>query len=222
MKNSDDNVLRGIPVANGEASLAEGFLRGHDFAAHTRRAFASDLRKFAGWFTSTNKESFAIGRVTVRDVSDFRDHLRRQQGQAVSSVNRGLVTVRRFFAWLVDQGHLTANPAKLVKELRRQALAPKGMDRADVRKLLREVELRGDTEVERRLAKTSRVRAAAFFPRLRTTRGSGSGSEELNAYSERCCVGVALPFQSHFTAILLHRCYTDMQCHEKRTYADLT
>jgi site-specific recombinase XerD len=151
MKNTDDNVFRGIPVANGEASLAEGFLQGHDFAAHTRRAFASDLRKFAHWFTGTNKEPFAIGRVTVRDVSDFRDHLRREQGQAVSTVNRSLVTARRFFAWLVDQGHLTSNPAKIVKELRRQALAPKGMDRADVRKLLREVELRQD------------VRAAAIF-----------------------------------------------------------
>jgi integrase/recombinase XerC len=32
----------------------------------------------------------------------------------------------------------------MVKELRRQALAPKGLDRAHVRRLLREIELRGD------------------------------------------------------------------------------
>jgi integrase/recombinase XerC len=151
VENSGDNVLQGIPSANGEASLVEGFLRGHDFAAHTRRVFASDLRKFARWFTVANKEPFAIGRVTVRDVTDFRDHLRRQQGQAVASVNRCLVTVRRLFAWLVEQGHLAANPAKIVKELRRQVLAPKGMDRSNVRRLLREVELRQD------------VRAAAIF-----------------------------------------------------------
>ena len=46
---------------------------------------------------------------------------------------------------------LKANPAKPVKELRRQQLAPKGMDRSQVRKLLREIELRND------------IRAGAIF-----------------------------------------------------------
>jgi integrase/recombinase XerC len=59
--------------------------------------------------------------------------------------------VRRFFGWLVEQGRIPANPAKPVKELRRQALAPRGMDQAQVRRLLREVELRDD------------LRAAAIF-----------------------------------------------------------
>lgn len=91
-----------------------------------------------------NKEPFRIGRVTTRDVSDFRDHLRRDKGQATATVNRALVTVRRFLSWLVEDGQLTANPARKVKELKRQQLAPKGLDRSQVRKLLREVELRGD------------------------------------------------------------------------------
>ena len=49
------------------------------------------------------------------------------------------------FGWLVEQGHLPSNPAKPVKELRRQLLAPKGLDRSQVRRLLREIELRQDT-----------------------------------------------------------------------------
>lgn len=83
-------------------------------------------------------------RATTRDVSDFRDHLRREAGQAVATVNRALVTIRRYFQWLADHGHVPANPASAVKELRRQQLAPKGLNRAQVRKLLREVELRQD------------------------------------------------------------------------------
>jgi site-specific recombinase XerD len=59
-------------------------------------------------------------------------------------VNRGIVSLRRFFAWLAEQGIVAANPAKKVKQLRRQQLAPKGLDRAAVRRLLREVELRRD------------------------------------------------------------------------------
>jgi site-specific recombinase XerD len=67
------------------------------------------------------------------------------KGQAVATVNRALVTLRRFFGWLVEQAHMSSNPAKPVKELRRQLLAPKGLDRSEVRRLLREIELRQDT-----------------------------------------------------------------------------
>ena len=144
-KNSGDNVFRGIPVAGDEALLFAQFLDAHDLALNSRRAFAQDMRKFGQWFTTANREPLAVKRVTVRDITDFREHMRREQGQAVATVNRAIVTVRKFFGWLVDQGHVPANPAKPVKELRRQALAPKGLDRAQVRKLLREVELRQDT-----------------------------------------------------------------------------
>jgi integrase/recombinase XerC len=78
-------------------------------------------------------------------VTDFRDFLRREKKQAVATVNRCLVTLRRFFAWLAEQGQIPANPAKPVKELKRQQLAPKGLERSQVRRLLREVDLRQDT-----------------------------------------------------------------------------
>ena len=151
MKNSGDNVFDGLPVAKDEASLFDQYLGDHDFAAETWRAVVQDMRKFAAWFTTANKEPFQAGRVTVRDVTDFKDHLRREKGQAVATVNRALVTLRRYFGWLVEQGHIPANPARQVKELRRVQLAPKGLDRAVVRRLLREVELRDD------------IRAGAIF-----------------------------------------------------------
>lgn len=142
--NSGDKVFNGVPFGVGEADLLQAFLATNDFAEPTRKAFCHDIKKFAGWFTESNREPFAAKRVTTRDVADFRDSLRRDRGQAVASVNRALVTIRRFFKWLVEQGYVQANPASAVKELRRQQLAPKGLDRSQVRKLLREVELRHD------------------------------------------------------------------------------
>jgi site-specific recombinase XerD len=144
VKNSADSVFKGIRSAKGESVLFASFLAAHDFAAGTRKAFTLDRRKFATWFTEANKEPFRTSRVTTRDVTDFKEFLRREKGQAVASVNRALVTLRRFFGWLVDQGKLTSNPVEGVKELRRVGLAPKGLERDQVRKLLREVELRGD------------------------------------------------------------------------------
>ncbi|MDZ7386774.1 MAG: tyrosine-type recombinase/integrase [candidate division KSB1 bacterium] len=139
-----DKVFAGVPVADELASLFDRYLNDHDFSYNTRRAVANDVRKFALWFTGTNGEALALTRITARDVSDFKDYLRREQAQAVATVNRCLVSLRRFLGWLADHGHIATNPARKVKELRHQRLAPKGLDRATVRRLLRELELRAD------------------------------------------------------------------------------
>ncbi len=151
VKNSAENVFDGIPVGEAENHLFVEYLNSHDFAPGSQRGYVLDLRKFAKWFTTANGERFVVGRVTTRDITDFRMHLRRDRGQAVPTINRNLTTIRRFFGWLTEHGHVAANPAKPVKELKRTALAPKGLDRSQVRKLLREIELRGD------------IRAAAIF-----------------------------------------------------------
>jgi integrase/recombinase XerC len=150
-QNSLDNVFEVLHVGAEEASLVVGYIAAHDFSPHTRRAIRNDLRKFARWFIQANREPFVLKRVTLRDVTDFRNYLHREKRQAVASVNRALVVVRRFFDWLVRQDHVEMNPAKQVKELRRQPIAPKGLERADVRRLLREIELRRD------------IRAGAIF-----------------------------------------------------------
>jgi site-specific recombinase XerD len=151
MKNWSVKVFDGIPVGTDEAGLVTRFLAAHDFADGTCRLIVLDVRQFARWFAEVNREPFVVGRVTVRDVIDFRDYLRREKQQAVATVNRSLVLLRRFFGWLADQGTIPANPAKQVKELRQVQLAPKGLERSQVRRLLREAELRKD------------VRATAIF-----------------------------------------------------------
>ena len=151
MQNSGDNVFESLSVGPEEAALVSDYLGAHDLAPNSRRAIVNDLRKFVVWFSGANAEPFRVARVTTRDVTDFKDAMRREQGQAVATVNRALVTLRQFFGWLVESGCIPINPVKAVKELRRQQLAPKGLDRAQVRKLLREIELRQD------------VRAGAIF-----------------------------------------------------------
>jgi site-specific recombinase XerD len=144
MQNSGDNVFDGLSVRPEEPARAKAFLDRHDWSPLTRQAFRQDLRKFTSWFIERNREPLDASRITVRDLTDFREHLRRDRNQAVATVNRALVMLRRYMAWLAEEGHIAANPAKSVKELRRVALAPKGLQAAEVRRLLRELELRGD------------------------------------------------------------------------------
>jgi len=121
VKNSGDNVFGGIPVGKQEPCLLDQFLTAHDFSTHTCKAIKNDVRKFARWFTTANKEPFRIKRVTIRDVADFRDHLRREQGQAVATVNRALVMLlRRFFGWLVDMMRLSQSGGRRSFRMRSQ------------------------------------------------------------------------------------------------------
>jgi site-specific recombinase XerD len=144
VKNSAEKHFDGIPAGEHEDHLLEEYLNSNDYAPGSRRGYVFDLRKFAKWFTTANGERFVVSRVTTRDITDFKTYLRRDCGQAVATVNRKLTTIRRFFGWLAEHSHIGANPGKPVKELKRTALAPKGLDRTQVRKLLREIELRND------------------------------------------------------------------------------
>ena len=125
-------------------TCVDDFLAANDFSRHTVKAIKADLRKFISWFSTANGERFEPSRVTVRDVADFREHMARVRRQAVSTTNRALVSIRRLLGYLVASGALSGNPAESVKELRRMPMPPKGLTTAEVRRIMREVELRQD------------------------------------------------------------------------------
>jgi site-specific recombinase XerD len=120
------------------------YVDAHDFSPHTVKAVRSDLSKFIRWFEAANGEQFEFRRITVRDVADFRDHCVRVRRHAVATVNRSLVSVRRLLRHLVDSGALPGNPAAAVKEMKRMPAVPRGLSTAQVRKIMREIELRQD------------------------------------------------------------------------------
>jgi site-specific recombinase XerD len=144
IRNSIDNVFKGINTGENEQLYFSQFLDSNDFSVHTIRAFIFDVRKFAKYFVSANKEPLDCSRITTMDLTSFKRYLREERKQAVSTVNRALVSIRKYLDWLADKGLIEMNPAKVVKELHRQPLVPKGLGRSQVRKLLREVDLRSD------------------------------------------------------------------------------
>jgi len=143
-KNSEHNVFRGINIRPKQDEIFSDFLIEQDISHHTHEALCLDIRKFAKWFTGANAELWDIDRITSRDVIDFREYLRQEKKQAVSTINRNLASVRKYFKWLIENDYIDVNPTAAVKELKRQPLAPQGLTRHEVRKLLREVELRND------------------------------------------------------------------------------
>jgi integrase/recombinase XerC len=159
LQNYEHNVFRGISTRPKQEEIFSKFLADQDISPHSVQALIMDIRKLAKWFSTANSEPWDVERVTVRDITDFREYLRQEKRQAVSTINRNLASIRKYFKWLFEKEHITVNPALAVKELRRQPLAPQGLTRAEVRKLLREVELRKD------------IRAKAIFSLVLYTGG---------------------------------------------------
>lgn len=141
---SSDNIFKNINTTDEEESQFQEFLTSLDTSPASLRAIKSDIRKFADWFVAVNRERFDSSRITTTDISSFKTYLRSDQQQAVSTVNRCIVHLRKYLKYLCTQNYINDNPATRVKELRRQQLAPKGLDRSQVRKILREAELRND------------------------------------------------------------------------------
>lgn len=131
-------------MSNSESILFSKFLDVNDFSELTLKALRHDYQKWVGWFEQINEEQYSSQRVTIRDVTDFRKHLREERGQAVATVNRCLVTIRRYFQFLAENEVIESNPAKGVKELRRTPTAPKAIERSAIRRLLREASVRND------------------------------------------------------------------------------
>jgi len=143
-QNPEHNVFRSISIRPNQEELFSEFLYEQDISPHSIQALTMDIRKIAKWFSTANAEPWDVERVTIRDITDFREHLRQEKKQAVSTINRNLASIRKYFKWLFQKDHISVNPAGSVKELKRQPIAPQGLSRSEVRKLLREVELRQD------------------------------------------------------------------------------
>ena len=142
--NYEHNVFQSISTKPKQEELFSEFLGEQDISSNTVEALTLDIRKFAKWFSFANSEPWDVERVTIRDVSDFREYLRTEKQQAASTINRNLASIRKYFKWLFTNKRIKVNPTIGIKELKRQPLAPQGLTRAEVRKLLREVELRND------------------------------------------------------------------------------
>lgn len=135
LKDSQNNVSKYL-------ELVIGTLLSNDYSTHTRKAILSDLKHFIEWYSKKNSEPFSFQRTLPMDITDYREETK--QHLSPSTINRRLVTLRRFFATAQELELIEKNPADKVKQLAVQGLAPKSLDATEVRRFLKEVELRGN------------------------------------------------------------------------------
>ncbi len=125
-----------------EANILRKLLN-RDISINSKKAVLSDLNNFVRWYYKTTGEQFKIQRLTESDILAFRRFCQDQQKHKVATINHRLLTIKAFCEIALEEGFIKSNPAKKVKLLTSQPLAPKSLTPQELRKLLKEVELRG-------------------------------------------------------------------------------
>lgn len=94
-----------------------------DLSAATVRNYLSDLKGFVAFCESSSAwsegeevgQSFSPAAVTTPTVTLYRSHLKNVAELKPASINRYLISVKRYFSWAMDQGLLSRGLAKAVK-----------------------------------------------------------------------------------------------------------
>jgi site-specific recombinase XerD len=110
-------------------------------SANTVKAYIHDVGAFASWFRQTTGDDFSLGIVDPREITDYRGHLL-QRGSSPATVNRRLVSLRRYFLWAKKQGMINDSPFEMLERVRvkeQKDVAPRWLTRKEQLALLRAV-----------------------------------------------------------------------------------
>jgi integrase/recombinase XerD len=105
-----------------------------DLTAVTIRNYLSDLRHFAAWCEAIWKQGqeedlpFTPAGVTTPTITNYRAYLQLDLHLKPNSVNRSLISLKRFFLWLVSSEKITYDPAKVVKLVGEEVTAPRHLN----------------------------------------------------------------------------------------------
>jgi integrase/recombinase XerC len=105
-----------------------------DLSAPRLRNYLSDLRHFAAWCEQSwgdgeeEARPFDPAAVTTPTITGYRSHLRTVLGLKPATINRRLVTLKRYFGWALERRLAPSDPAKPVKLVPSVPKAPRHLD----------------------------------------------------------------------------------------------
>jgi integrase/recombinase XerC len=108
-------------------------LRAADRSVATQRAYLSDAEAFVAW--ARERGASGPGKITQRDLRDYLVFMT-NRGDERSSVLRRRASLRSYFSWLVERGHLETNPAARLLAPRAAQHLPKIVVREQLDNLL--------------------------------------------------------------------------------------
>lgn len=125
-----------------------------DVDATTRRCYLSDLRQFASWCEATwmdgqeHPSAFVPTAVAAPLIKEYRSHLQTVVKLRPATINRQLISLKRYFAWALATQQITRDPSRAVKAIPQEVLPPRHLTDQEEHALVAAVEQHG-TERDR-------------------------------------------------------------------------
>ena len=120
-----------------------------DLRPATLRNYLSDLRQFIAWYeahATVGQDAaapFAPAEVTTPALTAYRAYLQHEARLQPASINRHLVSLKRYFAWALEQQLVARDPAKPVKLVPQVVPPPRNLTDQEEHRLLAAVQTHG-------------------------------------------------------------------------------
>lgn len=102
-----------------------------DLNPKTLKEYTSDLRHFIGWYETVSRlekpRLFQIGKISTSTIIQYQEHAYSNMQLKPSTINRRLVTLKRYFHWAASESKIKRDPAKPVKLLPEKKPLPRQM-----------------------------------------------------------------------------------------------
>jgi len=114
-------------------ALYEHWLREReDLTPASIRNYLSDLRHFIAWYETEREahipDCFTPQGITTPALTRYRTYLQTVQRQKPASVNRSLISLKRYFGWVTQQHLIPYDPSAAVKLVGQEESAPRHLD----------------------------------------------------------------------------------------------
>lgn len=140
-------------------------LESSSLAPATRKAIRTDLYQFVQWWERTMKQPFDITLLSNRDLRAWQRSRQIDDGAKPSTINRALVSLRRFCAWAQEQNVLGVDPTVTLVDLSMPQPPPRSLSKIALDALLRAAHAETDTRVR---ARDEALLALLIYAGLRT------------------------------------------------------
>src|SRR6266700_2617518 len=109
-----------------------------DLTDASRRNYLSDLRHFAAWYEATfrprtdeiasSQTEFSPQVITTPALTRYRTYLQKDLHQKPNSVNRALISVKRYCSWAMQKQLISYDPSAPVKLVGEEEHAPRHLE----------------------------------------------------------------------------------------------
>ncbi len=123
-----------------------------DLTLASVRNYLSDVRHFMAWYevrearratTIQDSRGFDLQAITTPTLTHYRTYLQTTQRQKPASVNRSLISLKRYFGWARRNQLIPSDPSTAVKLVGQEEVSPRQLDDQEEQALVAAVTKRG-------------------------------------------------------------------------------